>query len=295
METGKAIIQSPGIYEGLPEQVYHGDSYPVPCLSTGVLKNLLMKSPAMAFIKHPALNPVHEEEAEQKFDIGNTAHSLLLEGSDNVRVIDAPDWRTNAAKALRGEARLEGKIPLLLHDWDKVQEMESAARAFLKTSELAINDLQAEGKSEQSFVWTEDGTWFKTRPDWMPNDNAYILDYKTTGISANPAGIERTILNMGYDIQDWLYKRGVYALTGKVPKFVFLFQECSPPYLCSLISLSPQFADMGRRAERGIELWRECLSTGVWPGYPSQICHVEAPAWAAAQWMSEQGPEGTVD
>jgi len=167
-----------------------------------------------------------------------------------------------------------------------------AAKRFLAGSELRINDLQAEGRSERTFVWVEDGIWFKARPDWMPLDDAYILDYKTTGVSANPEGIERLILNMGYEIQDWLYKRGVYMLTGKVPRFVFLFQENKAPYLCSLIELSPQFADMGSRAERGIEIWKKCLASDCWPGYPSRICNVEPPVWAFTQWEASQQGEG---
>ena len=89
---------------------------------------------------------------------------------------------------------------------------------------------------------------------------------------------------MGYEIQDWMYKRAVAMLTGKFPRFVFLFQECRAPYLCSLIELSPQFADMGGKAERGIEIWRECLKTDKWPGYPDRICNVEPPTWAFNQW-----------
>jgi hypothetical protein len=282
--TNQPIITKPGIYPDLPEEVYHGDSFPAPVLSCGVIKDLILKSPQHAFINHPALNPQGEEEVEDKFDIGRTAHAMLLEGNDKVAVIDMDSWRTNEAKAMREQARAVGLIPLLRKDYTKVCEMVDAARFYLSKSELAINDLQAEGKSEQTFVWQDEGIWVKIRPDWMPNDGAYILDYKTTAKSANPEDIARHILSMGYDVQDALYKLGVYLLTGKQAKFVFMFQETSEPFLCSFVSLEPAFADVGyAKVMRGMEIWRQCLETNVWPGYPSMICHVEAPPYALAQ------------
>ena len=38
-----------------------------------------------------------------------------------------------------------------------------------------------------------------------------------------------------------------------------------------------------REVERAIALWRRCLSAGEWPGYPTQIAYVDAPAWLLEQ------------
>ena len=280
---------APGIYD-LPEDVYHGDSYPAPCLSTGALKDLLLRSPRIAWMNHPALNPDYKAEEAAKFDLGRTAHAMLLGGADKVLVVEADDWRTNAAKAMRDEARSNGMTPLIHKDYDKVSKMTFAAWEQISASELGIIDLQTEGLSEQSFIWEEDGTWFKVRPDWMPLDRSIILDYKTTNASANPEGIARTILSLGYDIQDALYRRGARTLCQDDIPFVFMFQETSEPYLCSFISLPPEFAALGEsKVERGISLWRQCLKTGEWPGYPSAICYPELPTWAQFQWELSQG------
>jgi hypothetical protein len=245
---------------------------------------LLSKSPLHAWVNHPALNPVRKEEAESKFDIGTAAHALLLEGMDNACIVECDDWRTNVAKLARDEARLAGLVPLLRKEWDRVSAMCDAAKRFLAESELGITDLQTEGKSEQSLVWEEDGTWLKCRPDWMPHDLSYILDYKTTGQSANPEGIARVILNMGYDIQDSLYRRGVTRLADAMPMFVFFFQETVEPFAGSLVSLPPQFADMGdSKVDRGLSIWRDCMESGEWPAYPSRICYPDPPTWALAQ------------
>jgi hypothetical protein len=276
-----------GIYDGLPEAIYHEDSFPSPVLSTSVIKDMLFKSPYHAWVNHPALNPQYQpEEDEEKFDVGRMAHCLLLEGLDKAVVVEFDSWRTKDARAERDAIRLDGKIPLLRTKYDDIAMMVSTAVKFLRTSELHIDDLQAEGKAERSFIWQEGDLWFKCRPDWMPNDNAYILDYKSTGKSANPETLDKHILSMGYDIQDALYKRGTCALLEKQIPFVFLFQETTYPFACSLNSLNPAFAGCGLvKMERGINLWRGCMAENYWPGYPTGICHLEPPPWAVAQMM----------
>ncbi len=286
------MIEKPGIYQ-LPESIYHGNSYPAPCLSAGVLKKLLLKSPKHAWLDHPALNPDYAEKVSANFDVGTAAHSVLLEGVDNIQVIDAKDWRTNEAKQAREVARMDGYIPLLPHQKSDVMAMVAVAQDFLKHSELGISDLCAEGTCESSWVWQEEDTWLKIRPDWISLDHTIILDYKTTDNSANPDGRGKHILNMGYHLQDALYRRGVRALTETNPTFVFLFQECEPPHMCSLAALPSQFADMGDwQVERGIEIWRKCLAENDWPGYPDRICYPDVPGWAYAQWLGEVEEEG---
>jgi len=279
----EAKVATPGIYD-LTDSVYHGDSYPKPCLSTGVIKDLLMKSPIHAKLNHPALNPDYCAECASKFDIGTAAHSILLQGVDNVCIIEAPDYRKSDAQVARDMARSNGKIPLLAKEYKRVRAMVDAAHRQLRDCELDV-DLKFDGTAEQSFVWTEDDTWLKVKPDWIRHDNLLILDYKTTSLSANPSGIARIINTMGYDIQESLYKRGVYQLTGQAADFVFIFQEAIEPYLCSFIALSSQFTEMGNgKVDRGISLWRTCLESGEWPGYPTNVCLIDPPAWALTEW-----------
>jgi hypothetical protein len=90
---------------------------------------------------------------------------------------------------------------------------------------------------------------------------------------------------MGYDIQNSLYVRGVDAIEHSSPKFIFVFQETEQPYLCSFVGLPPDFLEMGKqKIEFGLFLWRECLSSGKWPGYPNQVSWLETPSWALLAW-----------
>jgi hypothetical protein len=272
------MIDKPGVYN-ITNEEYHSDPCTVPSLSRGTLVDLLYKSPAHAFANHPRFTP-QKPDNDKKYDIGQSAHGLFLEGIDKCVVVHADDWRTKAAKEQRDAAYAEGKTPLLAKQYDEVVEMVREAKASLATSEIGIQIDDEDGKSEQSIFWIEGNIWLRVRPDWNQVSPAMIIDYKTSE-SANPEAFCRKAISLGYDIQEALYKRGFRAIYGIEPRFVFMVQEITKPYLCSFISLDPQFQDEARKkVERGINLWKYCIQTNDWFGYPTRVCHVEMPAWA---------------
>ncbi len=282
------LINDPGNYNITLEE-YHGNPCIEPCLSTSVIKDLLYKSPAHAFFNHPVLNKGFLPEPKpERFDLGSATHSLFLEGIDIAVLIPGDDWRKKEAKEARDKAREEGKIPFLVDQYEKVIKMVKVAnKAISDCDELKLGSLKLQGDSELSCFWQEEDIWLKVRPDWINENKSIILDYKTTNHSANPEELARIIVSMGYDIQDALYTRGIKAIEGIEPKFLFLFQEIYEPYLCSIVGLPPGFMEMAnQKVDYGIFLWRECLSTGKWPGYPDQIAWIEPPAWALTAWES---------
>jgi len=269
-----------GVYK-ISSEAYHRDPCDTPSLSRGIIMDLLFKSPAHARISHPRLNPNHKEEPDSKYSKGTAAHCLFLEGIDNTVVVHADDWRKKEAKELRDRAWAEGKTPLLEHQFEEVCQMVKAADKALNESELA--GIFDDGDAEMTYIWQEGPVWCRSLLDKISKDREIILDYKTTGTSANPEDFIRNILNHGYDIQASFYSRGVSSVLqdGTIPKFVFLVQEDSEPYLCSLIALSPAFMEMAnQKVIRGIDLWRTCMATGEWPGYGNRIAWVEPPPWA---------------
>jgi len=279
------VIETPGVYK-ISSEEYQKDPVIEPSLSRSIIKNLIYDTPAHAWLNHPRLNPDYQDKENEKFDLGTAAHSLLLEGDDNLIIIEADDWRTKAAKELRDQARENGKTPLLTSQYEETLIMVNVAELqIIKCSELGITNLQTDGDIELSYIWQENETWLRVRPDWISKDRKLIIDYKTTGASANPQDIARHIVAMGYDIQAAFYCRGVKAIEGIEPKFVFFFQETYEPYFCSFIGLPPQFIEMGKqKVEYGIWLWGECISSGKWTGYPQKVCWIDSPAWALAAW-----------
>ena len=281
------MIDQTGIYE-LTHDEYHSDPAITPSLSRSTIKDLIFRTPAHAAFNHPRLNPAYQpDDGNGKFDVGLASHSILLEGIDNVEVIDAEDWRTKAAKEARDEARKIGKTPLLNHQFEEVKKsVVRVEEQIYGCKELGIKSLMADGDHEQSFIWEEEeNVWCRCRPDWLSRDHKLILDVKFTDRDANPMSIDKHIVSMGYQIQDSFYSRGVKSIYGVDNKFIFIFAEVNEPYLCSFVGLSPQFKNMGQQQiEFGIFTWKQCLKNNEWPGYPQKVAWVDAPAWALAYW-----------
>jgi hypothetical protein len=287
-------INVPGVYY-ISSEDYHRDPVIKPSLSRGTIKQLLYDSPAHVWWNNSRLNPDFvQDDAEPKFDIGQAAHSLFLEGIDKICIIDEKDWKKKSAQEERDLARMKGFIPLLPHQSEKVLAMVKAAdRQLAEWEEHPIKDLRSKGNSELTYVWQEGNNWLRVRPDWISKNRKLILDYKTTSASANPMEWARQVVNLGYDIQYHMYKRGVKAVEGAMPSFRFMVQETYEPYLCSFIGLPPQFVEMGKeKTDYGIFMWEKCLVTGHWPGYPKQTCYLDPPAYALASWEARAATIG---
>ena len=194
------------------------------------------------------------------------------------------------ARELAELADSAGKIPLLQKQFDTVAPIaESVWKTIRNCVELEITNMQADGDAELSYIWQEGETWIRTRTDWISKDRNLILDVKTTGKSADPDEFSRHIADMGYDIQAALYRRGVQILEGKTPEFVFIAVEIKEPYLCCPVSLSAEFMELGnQKVEAGIALWRHCMKTDNWPGYPKRVCWAEVKPWVIASWESKK-------
>lgn len=279
-------IKKNGIYD-IPAELYHSDPAPSPSLSASVAKILIGRSPMHAWYAHPKLNKAHVSEEAEQFDIGKAAHDALLEGINRIEIVRADSWRTNAAKEQRDAARAKGLIPLLEKNYDRVAVMVQIAKEAIANCEDLAGITLADGKAEQTLVWQDIGTWCRSRLDWLANDHALILDYKTTGGSAHPSDWTRSgIENMGGDVQAAFYTRGLRCVKNCDAKFVFMVQEIDPPYPVSFIGMPPSFLALGdQKVNAAIAQWADCLRADEWPAYPNRIVYPEAPAYAEAKYI----------
>ena len=280
---------------------YIRDPAPEPSLSASVAHVLLTRSAAHAWLAHPRLNPAWAPEATEQTEIGTLAHALLLEQDDDSRVVvvEADDWRTKAAKLARDEARAEGKLPVLAHKLAAVRAMVAVAHEAIAASELA--ETFATGRAEQTFLWLDGAAWCRCRPDLISADRRVLVDYKTTGGSAEPDSWARgMMLQMGYDVQAAFGLRAARVLHGVEADFVFVVQETEPPYAVSFVGLAPAFQEFAEQKRRhALTLWRHCREREAWPGYPSRTCWAEPPGWALTQWDERRlmltSGDGTVE
>lgn len=273
---------------------YHADEIGAerPSLSASIAHLLLTSSPKHAWTNHPRLNPNFKREHDDKFDVGTAAHWLLLQGdsAEVVTIVEANDWKKNAAKEQREAARAAGRLPLLAKQWAEVQAMVAAVRARLGEVE-DTPALFADGAAERTLIWEDDhGVLCRARLDWLRDDLATIDDLKTTKASAHPRQwSRRTMFSIGADVQIAFYLRGVEKLHPDLrgqTRFRYVVVEAYPPYELSVIEPDAGILEVGRfKVEEALEKWAMCLEKNFWPGYSTRPYRAELPAWVEAEWL----------
>jgi len=256
----------------LAEAEYHAH----PALSSSGARKLLPPS-CPAVFDWERRNP---PEGKAVFDFGSAAHKLVLGAGPPIRVVDAPDWRTKAARDERDSARSDGHIPVLVHEHEQVQAMAHAL-----TDHPVAAQLFAAGTPELSLFWRDDrsGVECRARLDWWTTNvlgEPVAVDYKTT-VSADPRSVQRSIASYSYHQQDAWYTDGIQSVgLADDPGFLFVFQEKSPPYPVTVVSLDAESRRIGAaRNRQARSIFAQCVETGEWPGHADQIVRLELPAW----------------
>jgi hypothetical protein len=266
----------------LPAATYHADPAPQPSLSSTLAKLALLKSAKHAWCACRRLNPGWQSSDRKTFDIGRAAHRAVLgAGDDYVAIPDSllssnGAASTKEAKAFIASARDAGQVPLKDDEVDQIEAMRIVAHARLADHGITLDP----DRSELSAFAQIDGIWCRAMYDNVPADPTQpIYDFKTCE-DARPEACLKSVLNYGYDVQQEHYRAVWKAATGEDRRFVFVFQEKSAPHEVTLVSLSGSFQHFAeRRAAKARKVWAECISTGVWPGYPTGMHEVDPPAW----------------
>lgn len=271
-----------GVHFNMPDEIYHSDPCARPSLSSSIGKVLIAQSPLHAWTAHPRLNPDFEAGNYRKFDIGKAVHAMLLDDrAERVQVIDADDYKTKAAKAERDEALQAGRLPLKTAEYEQALAIVRAARAALpKFKEGPAFD---DGVSEVALIWEEPGgVLCRALIDRMARNRSHLFDVKTEGQSAHPDAFGRKIASMGYDFSAAFYLRGFRKCFPDLPppEWSWLAIETDPPHGVSITGLDAAgYAIAEHEVEIAIAIWRECLNTGQWPGYPHVKRIIEAKPW----------------
>jgi hypothetical protein len=261
-------------------ETYHKDPAPKPSLSSHLAAILLQQSPRHAWMQHPRLNPDSVDDRDPRFDLGRAAHALMLEGSAIFEIIDAPNWKSEAARDERQAVARAGKIALLEHEWAQVSNMVKSARAQLRQTQEAFNAFR-DGEAEQTLIWQDGSIWCRARLDWLQRKRGFIFDYKTTEASSAPkVWSQRQLYEIGGDIQAGLYLRGASKLLDRPMEFRFVVQETNPPYAIAIVGLSPAALEIATMdVKEAIDLWATCQRRGKWPGYSTRTFYGEVPTW----------------
>lgn len=174
-------------------------------------------------------------------------------------VVDAGEW--NKAVRIRDNAHRDGTVRALL----------------------------SHGYPEQAlFVEDGAGTLRKSKFDYISTAGNCIPDLKTCR-SAHPDKFEKAIENLHYHIRAAYYLDNAELAGLKKDTFVFICVETAPPFLVACYQLCDEAVEFGRRLYQGdIQLYRNCVESGRWPGYHQGIREIGLPPWIMRQIQSER-------
>lgn len=287
------LITQPGLYLGVPEDLYHRDPVSGGSLSSTGCRRIVDTCPAKFKFEQE-----HGRLATRSMLRGTAAHTVVLGTGKPLHVIEARDYRTKAAQESRDWALSEGLTPLLEHEYAEVAAMADALRAHPLANRLFSRQrheggrlIDRGGNAEVTGVWYDEptGVACRMRLDWLPEPTEGRLkvgEYKTT-TDASPEACAKTIARYGYHRQGAFYKSGLKALDvgGLDTEILFVFQETTAPYLVTVVQMSPEMYRSGLRMNRrGISLYAQCRQQGRWPGYNEEMIYTaELPAWQAKE------------
>lgn len=277
-----------GVYDGMSDDVYHGDPVPGGSLSSTGARRLLPPS-CPAKYRHERDNP---PASKREFDLGKAAHLQVLGTGPDIEVVPGDRWDTKAAKEHVAAVRARGATPLKQADYDRVQAMAAALRAHPWAGKLFA---PRTGRAEQSLFWvdSETGVWCRARLDWLrrpfPGRRLLVPDYKSCA-SADPDKLQRAIHDHGYYIQAAFYLAGMRALglADADTQFLFVCQEKEPPHVVTVAQPDPVAMRIGaQRAREALRIYAECTASGRWPGYCDDVATIPLPPWAENRYLEE--------
>ncbi len=262
-----------GRIPGLSNKEYHAS----PGISKSGLDQIA-KSPA-----HYRDYLTAPREDTKALRIGSVCHSLVLEkGKFDAEFAVAPDadGRTTEGKKIKAAFAVSsaGKTILSADELETAVHMQDA----ILNHPLASTLLGFGGEAETSFYWQHEiGVLCRCRPDFLTNDG-YIVDIKTTE-DASPEAFERSAEKYRYYVQAAFYRQGVQAVLGQLVKgFLFIAVEKTPPYLVACYDTTREMMfDGDMEVTRCLNLYKQCLETDTWPGYPEELIPLSRPRWAA--------------
>ena len=97
-----AAMSDPRLIQDMSFADYLGDPAPEPSVTAGILRELLSGTPRHVWESTPRLNAHAEPENKATFDLGSATHALFVGRGAALDVIQADNWRTNAAKDAAG-------------------------------------------------------------------------------------------------------------------------------------------------------------------------------------------------
>ena len=278
-------ILKPGIYSGIPIDIYHGPTAegdpaltPTPSVSSSGLKTVWSKSLRHFFHEWRAGNPLAEPfEAGPALQLGRAAHHLLL-GEDQFSTLfvgepekyksatgEEKPWNNNAnvCREFHAQQKAAGRTVI---KQDRLRDIVNMAKSLQLEPIVQAGALSGYVECSMIVQDKETGLWLRSRPDVIPTDSGDFTDLKTAA-DVSDVAIFRTLGSFGYQIQAGLIWEIADQLGIPFTGYTLIFVETSAPFCTRVVPLTDEDISRGRRQARAsIRRVAMALDRGVWPG-----------------------------
>lgn len=238
----------------------------------------LRKSPA--HYQYSKANRTIETDA---MTFGSMVHCAILEPQElDKRYIAKPkghDGRTTKGKKFNADCEASGLSVVEAVD---LVDAKRIAKEIFEFEENNLGVIVQGSEKEFSIFWEKDGVAKKGRPDsYFELCGGICIDVKTTR-SPLLDGFEREVWNRGYHRKAAHYREGLLANNLPCKHVIFIAIDNSPGYRDFLVYLMrPDIVELGaRQNDQTIKLFKDCLKSNYWPGYPKTILELGVPTWA---------------
>lgn len=205
--------------------------------------------------------------------------SLVFESDFPHVVSPYPDFKTKEAQAWRKAQ----PVPVITQD--QKQRADALLEALYHSS--AATEILGNGFGRVAYTSSMDGTATKCLPDWIYP--GVIIDLKIT-TDASFEAFQRKILDMGYDVQGAFYQRSVEQETQEPHRFGWIVVEDEAPHAVAVWIADAGILKRGASIlDSRLTTYRQCMTSGVWPGYTRKPTEITLPAWEERKWNPVSG------
>lgn len=309
--TRPILITTPGFYPSITCEQYFLEPCPTPAFTNSGAKILLSQTPADFADNHPAIGePAEEIDNTIAKRRGDLTHQLALGKGRGIQVCEFDSWRTNDAKAAKAAAITSGLTPCLPHEYGEALAMAILLQSRIRATLTHIGDERGltepkdgwQYETELVLAWTEiiDGQtiWCRGMLDVWCEQLGVILDPKITD-RIYDGQIDAHRANMGWDMQEAFYKRGIETilpeLAGRVRFGNLLMRPKAPHRARTVDSDEATRYSCQTEIERAMGIFAKCMKDNEWPDFGLGFHTRSAPSWKLRERMEREMMEDEDD
>jgi hypothetical protein len=263
---------APGIYFDIPEADYFA--------AEGVSQSLLKEMYCSAAHAHAYLTEPRPPATEAQI-IGKLGHQAILEPKRLSSWAVKPrgmSFATTEGKTWKAANASRQIVPF--DDDNNIKRAVRSVHAHPAAGPL----LRVKARKEVSvFARDEEtGLLLKGRFDFLPEDNAFILDLKST-LDASPKypGFMREIAKYRHFVQAAFYTDLAARLGISIPSFLLVAYEKYAPFAVTCFQLDDLSIKKGREEYRRLlSEFADCLKANRWNAYSDKVVICTIPEWA---------------